>query len=80
MRWKVNCLALSLSFGFAASEAVADQSKLSQKAKAVRATSGEMNFIKLPWVTNLFEGFKAAKKEQRPVFLYLITGDPLDDC
>ncbi len=55
-------------------------SKLKTKADAVRATAGEMNFTKIPWVTDLFEGFRQAKKEQRPVFLYMITGDPLDDC
>ena len=55
-------------------------SELKTKADAVRATAGEMNFTKIPWVTDLFEGFQQAKKEQRPVFLYMITGDPLDDC
>ncbi len=55
-------------------------SELKKKADAVRATAGEMNFTKIPWVTDLFEGFQLARKEQRPVFLYMITGDPLDDC
>ncbi len=55
-------------------------SELKTKADAVRATADEMNFTKIPWVTDLFEGFQQAKKEQRPVFLYMITGDPLDDC
>ncbi len=55
-------------------------SELKKKADAVRATADEMNFTKIPWVTDLFEGFQQAKKEQRPVFLYMITGDPLDDC
>ena len=50
------------------------------KTKADAVTASEMNFTTIPWVTDLFEGFQQARKEQRPVFLYMITGDPLDDC
>jgi hypothetical protein len=55
-------------------------SELKTKADAVRATAGEMNFTKIPWVTDLLAGFELAEIEKRPVFLYLQTGDPLDDC
>ena len=58
----------------------AESSDLRKKADAVRATPSEMSFKKIPWVTDLFEGFRLAKAENRPVFLYMITGDPLDDC
>ena len=57
-----------------------EQSGLRKKADAVRATAAEMSFRKIPWVTNVFEGFRLAKEENRPVFLYMVTGDPLDDC
>ena len=57
-----------------------EQDELKRKADAIRASASEMNFTKIPWVTDLFEGFRVAKDEQRPVFLYMITGDPLDDC
>ena len=56
------------------------QSELRKKADAIRATVAETNYTKIPWVTDLFEGFRLAKKENRPVFLYVITGDPLADC
>ena len=56
------------------------QPELLKKADAIRATADEMKFKKIPWVTDLFEGFELAEKEKRPVFLYLITGDPLVDC
>ena len=59
---------------------VPEPSALAKKADAVRATAGELKYMKLPWVTNLFEGFRLAREEKRPVFLYMITGDPLDDC
>ncbi len=57
-----------------------EKSELRDTANRVRATAEEMNFTKIPWVMDLFEGFRLAKEENRPVFLYMITGDPLDDC
>ncbi len=57
-----------------------EQSELRMKAGAVRATAAEMSFTKIPWVMDLSKGFRLAKEENRPVFLYMITGDPLDDC
>ena len=57
-----------------------EQSELAKKANSVRATAAEMNFTQIPWMTDLFEGFQLAKEENRPVFLYMITGDPLADC
>ena len=57
-----------------------DGTSLRAKADAVRATEGELNYRKIPWVTDVFEGFRLAKEEKRPVFLYVVTGDPLDDC
>lgn len=57
-----------------------DGTGLAAKADGVRATAAEMSFKRIPWVTDLFEGFRLARKERRPVFLYMITGDPLDDC
>ena len=57
-----------------------EPSDLEKKADTVRATAAEMNFTKMPWVTDVFEGFRLANDEKRPVFLYVITGDPLDDC
>lgn len=57
-----------------------ESSKLRKQADAIRATAAETNYLKIPWVTDLFEGFRLAEQEKRPVFLYMITGDPLADC
>ena len=57
-----------------------DPSGLLEKAGAVRATADELRFKEIPWVTDVFEGFRLALEEKRPVFLYVITGDPLGDC
>ena len=74
-------IAVALTLGLApAPVAGQEQSDVEKKADAVRATAAEMNFTKIPWVTDVFEGFRLAKEEKRPVFLYVVTGDPLDDC
>jgi hypothetical protein len=57
-----------------------EPSGLAKKADSVRATAAEMNFMKMPWVTDVGVAFRLAADETRPVFLYLVTGDPLDDC
>ena len=49
-------------------------------ANEIRASSEEMRFIEIPWVFDLFEGLRLANEENRPVFLYTVSGDPLDDC
>ena len=54
--------------------------ELRKRADAVRATEAEMLFKQIPWVTDTFEAFRLAKEEARPIFVYMITGDPLDDC
>ena len=56
-----------------------NQLELRKKADVVRATADELKFMRIPWVTDLFQGFRLAEEEKRPVFLYLITGDPLED-
>lgn len=55
-------------------------SELRKKADAIRATPEETNFKRIPWITDLDEGFRLARLENRPVFLYAIFDEPLDDC
>lgn len=54
--------------------------ELLQRAETVRATDAEIRFKQIPWITDVLQGFRVAKSENRPVFLYMITGDPWDDC
>jgi hypothetical protein len=63
-------------------ERVSDErSALRAKADEIRA-SGENLFDlrRIPWVMDVAEGFRLAREERRPLFLYVITGDPLGDC
>jgi hypothetical protein len=57
------------------------KSALRKKADEIRASaSGLLKLQKIPWITDPAEGFRLAKEENRPVFLYLQVGNPLEDC
>jgi hypothetical protein len=59
----------------------AETSDLRKQADAIRAAADKLSQVRrIPWLTDVFEGFRLAKEENRPVFLYMITGDPLGDC
>lgn len=56
-------------------------SGLCKKADAIRASTDNLfKLQRIPWITDPAEGFRLAKEENRPVFLYLQVGDPLGDC
>jgi hypothetical protein len=56
-------------------------SELRKKADAIRASADQLfKLRKIPWVTDPAEGFRLAREENRPVFLYIQAGDPLEDC
>jgi hypothetical protein len=54
---------------------------LNAQAESIRRSAAALAKVqRIPWVTDVAEGFRLAKEERRPVFLYVITGDPLGDC
>ena len=58
-----------------------EASELRTKADEIRASADSLfKMRRIPWVTDPAEGFRLAKEENRPVFLYIQTGDPLEDC
>lgn len=57
-----------------------DRPDLGKLADAVRATDAERTYKKIPWLTDVVKGLDLARQEHRPVFLYMILGDPLEDC
>src|SRR5687768_10807901 len=62
-------------------ERTEDGPELRKKADDIRASAEKLFKLRsIPWVTDVIEGFRLAKEENRPVFLYMITGDPLGDC
>jgi hypothetical protein len=54
---------------------------LRKQADEIRAAADQLfKLRKIPWVTDPAAGFRLAKEENRPVFLYIQAGDPLEDC
>lgn len=61
--------------------ALAQDADLRKQADAIRASADDiLKLRRIPWVTDPAEGFRLAKEENRPVFLYVQAGDPLEDC
>ena len=77
---QLSVLQTMLMFSVTVAADNSNRKTMKEEAAKVRATAAEMNFTKLPWNTDLLNGFKVASEEKRPVFLYLQTGDALDDC
>jgi hypothetical protein len=58
-----------------------DGGELRTKADEIRASADPLfKLRKIPWITDPAEGFRLAREENRPVFLYVQAGDPLEDC
>ena len=84
LRW---CVALLISTLFAPAALMGQEKRseegsgLCKKADAIRASTDNLfKLQRIPWITDPAEGFRLAKEENRPVFLYLQVGDPLGDC
>jgi hypothetical protein len=57
----------------------ADQA-LARRAAAIKPVAEELRWQQIPWVTDLAEGLRLAKAEERPVFLWVTGDDPLERC
>ncbi len=58
-----------------------DGFELRKKADEIRASADQLfKLRRIPWITDPVEGFRLAKEENRPVFLYVQFGDALEDC
>ncbi len=56
-------------------------SEVRDKADEIRSSARSLlKLQRIPWITDPAEGFRLAKEENRPVFLYMQAGDPLEDC
>jgi len=78
--WPRNDNILTVRFLIVLIPALLVQDSDLKKADEIRATPAEVKYLKIPWVTDVFKGFETAKEEKRPVFLYTIVGNALDDC
>jgi hypothetical protein len=73
---------LLLLGAFAAALPAAEPSArtLAGRATLIRPTDDELRWQQIPWLTDLAEGQKAARGEQRPILLWVTGDDPLERC
>ena len=56
------------------------EAALQQKAAAIRHSAGERKWERIPWMTDLDSGWRAAQQENRPLCLWVSGDDPLERC
>jgi hypothetical protein len=48
--------------------------------EAIRPADSELSWQRIAWLTDLDEAVAVAKKEKRPIFLWVAGDEPLDRC
>ncbi len=43
----------------------------------IRPQAGELNWLSIPWQTDLREACRMATEERKPIFLWTMNGNPL---
>jgi hypothetical protein len=54
--------------------------QLTKLAAVIKPRPDETRWQQIPWVTDVNEGLRQARAEKRPLLLWTILGDPLDEC
>ena len=54
--------------------------ELARLAKIIKPSAAANKWQQIPWLTDLNEARRLATKEQRPLFLWTVFGEPLDEC
>jgi hypothetical protein len=54
--------------------------ELGKLAAVIRPSPEENKWQQIPWITDVNEGLRQAKAEKRPLLLFTIMGEPLDEC
>lgn len=74
--------ALALSLGAAGwtQEPDPKSAELTRRAQAIKPQARELRWREIPWVLDLIEGQRLAKQENRPIFLWVTGGEPLERC
>jgi hypothetical protein len=47
---------------------------------AIKPRAEELKYRQIPWLTDLPEAVRLAKKEKRPLFLWVSQDEPLERC
>ena len=54
--------------------------ELAKLAAVIKPAAAANKWQQIPWLTDVNEGRKLAKEEKRPLFLWTVFGEPLDEC
>jgi hypothetical protein len=54
-----------------------DASTFEALRRTIRPRADELRWTEIPWVTDLWEGRRRARREDRPIFLWAMNGHPL---
>ena len=79
------CLSLSVASADTPSAKTSDVERLPPDAARVYAAikkvhPGEFKWQQIPWLVDLEEGIRLAKKENRPLLLFVSGDEPLERC
>ena len=54
--------------------------ELTRLATVIKPSAEANKWQQIPWLRDVTEGRKLAKEEKRPLFLWTVFGEPLDEC
>ena len=54
--------------------------ELTKLATIIKPSAAANKWQQIPWLTDLNEARKLATEEKRPLFLWTVFGEPLDEC
>src|SRR5262245_6047244 len=54
--------------------------ELADLAAVIKPPAAANKWQQIPWLTDVNEGRKLAREERRPLFLWTVFGEPLDEC
>ena len=54
--------------------------ELAKLAAIIKPSAAANKWQQIPWLTDVNEARKVAKEDKRPIFLWTVFGEPLDEC
>jgi len=63
-----------------AKKSLPSPAELTKLATIIKPSAAANKWQQIPWLTDVNEGRKLAKEEKRPLFLWTVFGEPLDEC
>ena len=54
--------------------------ELTKLATVIKPPAAANKWQQVPWLTDVNDARKLAKEEKRPLFLWTVFGEPLDEC